>query len=223
MTGSLALAGLPPFGTGLGKALGEDAAGHELPWLLPAVFVAASAVTGAAALRAGLRVFFGVGPAPRSRPGEEETTGEGEEPEIRSPRRTLPPTMIVVPGVLLALALLLGCLPAAAGRSPARRPSSPTRPATPPRSSPASARPGRRDCAGVRWTVPGVLLGLLSTALAVASATAASTTAARALRPPPGRPRGAGAAPPALRAPRRLPRLALLGLAALCVALVTQT
>ncbi|MEV4441032.1 proton-conducting transporter membrane subunit, partial [Streptomyces sp. NPDC049577] len=45
-TGGLALAGLPPFGTGLGKALTEEQAG----WA-PALFVLVSAVTGGAVLR----------------------------------------------------------------------------------------------------------------------------------------------------------------------------
>lgn len=53
---ALGLAGLPPFGTALGKALSEDAvpvAGY--PWA-PVLFVLVSAVTGAAVLRAGARV-----------------------------------------------------------------------------------------------------------------------------------------------------------------------
>ncbi len=224
LTGALALARLPPFGTGLGKALGEDAAGHGRPWLLPAVFVTASAVTGAAALRAGLRVFFGTGPVPHSRPGEEETTGEGEEPEIRSPERSLPLPMTVVPAVLLALAALIGCLPAVAAAlsraasvftDPARYAAAVlTGPGTP---SAAASTPA----AG--WTVAGVLLGLLSTVLAAAPATAAV--------------HHRGPAPSTrhwtVRAVRTLRRLhsghlgdylawLALGLAALCVALVTQ-
>jgi len=72
LLGGLALAGLPPFGTFLGKALMEDAAsraGHAwVAWL----FVVASAVSAAAVLRAGLHVFAGWGPPagapPPSRP-----------------------------------------------------------------------------------------------------------------------------------------------------------
>ncbi|MFI6847754.1 complex I subunit 5 family protein [Kitasatospora sp. NBC_00085] len=170
--GALALAGLPPFGTGLGKALSEDAAGHWQPWL-PAVFVTASAVTGAAALRAGLRVFWGAGPTPRSRPGEEETTGEGEEPEIRSPRRTLPPAMTIVPGVLLILAAAVGALPAVAdtlahGAAVFTNPAHYTAAVTAGQgASPAVPPPP------AVWTTAGVLLGLLSAGLAVALAKAA--------------------------------------------------
>jgi multicomponent Na+:H+ antiporter subunit D len=56
---ALLLAGLPPFGPGLGKALAEHAT--ESPPLI-ALFVLVSAVTGGAVLRVGLRVFAGRGP-----------------------------------------------------------------------------------------------------------------------------------------------------------------
>ncbi|MER7540908.1 complex I subunit 5 family protein [Streptomyces sp. NPDC097704] len=225
LTGALALAGLPPFGTGLGKALGEEAAGHGHPWLLPAVYVVASAVTGAAVLRAGLRVFFGVGPVPRSRPGEEETTGDGEEPELRAPERTLPLPMTVVPAALLALAALIGCLPAVAAAlahgaevftDPARYADAVlTGPGAPPE---AEATPT------TRWTAPGVLLGLLSALLATALATAAVLHRGPAL----------STGHPVVRTVRALRRLhsghlgdylawLAVGLAALCLALVTQT
>ncbi|WP_333767151.1 hypothetical protein [Streptomyces sp. IBSBF 2435] len=57
VAGGLAPAGLPPFGTALGKAPAEDAAGHAYPWL-PAVYAATSAPTGGAVLRAALRIFW---------------------------------------------------------------------------------------------------------------------------------------------------------------------
>src|SRR3954470_9768196 len=59
---ALAVASLPPFGPFLGKTLVEDAAlkAPSYGWL-PAVMVVASALTGGALLRVGLRVFFGVG------------------------------------------------------------------------------------------------------------------------------------------------------------------
>ncbi|MFC0602469.1 complex I subunit 5 family protein [Streptomyces palmae] len=220
--GALALTGLPPFGTGLGKALSEDAAGHWQPWL-PAMFVAASAVTGAAVLRAGLRIFWGLGPVPRGRPGEEETSGEGEEPEIRSPRRTLPPTMVLVPAVLLALALALGCLPAVAGAL-ARGAAAFTDPA----SYRAAVITGRSASSGAHepaagWTTAGVLLGLLSAGLA----TALAATAVRYGSQPP-------RWHPAARAVRTLRRLhsghlgdylawLALGVAVLCAMLAAQT
>jgi formate hydrogenlyase subunit 3/multisubunit Na+/H+ antiporter MnhD subunit len=55
--GALGLAGVPPFGTFIGKALMEEAAlsaGH--PWLI-ALFVVVAALTSAALLRATGRVF----------------------------------------------------------------------------------------------------------------------------------------------------------------------
>ena len=62
--GALGLAGLPPFGTALGKALSEDAgtaAGY--PWV-PVLFVAVSALDGRAVLRVAGRVYFALGPRP---------------------------------------------------------------------------------------------------------------------------------------------------------------
>ncbi|MGW7446245.1 hypothetical protein [Kitasatospora sp. NPDC054795] len=104
------------------------------------MFVAASAATGAAALRTALRIFFGAGPVPRSRPDEDETTGEGEEPEIRSPQRALPRTMTIVPASLIGLAVLVGSLPAIAAAL-ARGAAVFTDPmATPPSSSPTPTR-----------------------------------------------------------------------------------
>ncbi|MEV0533544.1 complex I subunit 5 family protein [Kitasatospora sp. NPDC050463] len=229
VAGALALAGLPPFGTGLGKAVAEHAAGHWQPWL-PAVFVAASALTGAAVLRAGLRVFWGAGPPPSDRPGEEETTGEGEEPEIRSPQRTLPPTMTIVPALLLALAAAVGCLPAVADTlahgavvftDPAAYAAAVTAGQG---ASPAVPALAAVPVPPAAWTTAGVLLGLLSAALAVALATAAVH------RRTPQLPRRH----PAARGVRALRRLhsgrlgdylawLALGVAVLCAAIAAQT
>ncbi|SEL27144.1 complex I subunit 5 family protein [Streptacidiphilus jiangxiensis] len=219
---ALALVGLPPFGTGLGKALSEDAASRWQPWL-PVVFVVASAVTGAAVLRAGLRIFWGAGPVPADAPDAEETTGEGEEPEIRSPERTLPATLTLVPALLLVLAAVAGCLPgvavalahgAAAFTDPAHYAQAVTTGATGPLAVPAPA---------TAWTVPGVLLGLLSTGLAVALAAAAVHARVPRL----------SRSHPAARAVHTLRRLhsghlgdylawLAVGVAALCAALAAQ-
>lgn len=83
LAGGLALAGLPPFGTGLGKGIAEESAGHEAVWL-PVVFVLVSAVTAAAVLRAGLRVWWGAGH---------------------------PPAIVAVPAVLLIGCLATGAVP----------------------------------------------------------------------------------------------------------------
>ncbi|MFF7230990.1 proton-conducting transporter membrane subunit [Streptomyces sioyaensis] len=174
--GGLALAGLPPFGTALGKAVIEEAAGG---WAT-ALFVLVSAATGGAVLRAGARVFLAAGPAPETAAADsgpagsaEETTGDAEEPETRGGRLSrVPDSMLAVPTVLLAGALAVGLVPglwtgigAAAdaftdhvgylatvldGRT----------------TEPAATPPPH-------WTAPGVLWGLLATALAAAFALAA--------------------------------------------------
>jgi len=59
VAGALGLAGMPPFGTFLGKALMEEAAVETgLPWLI-GLFVVVAALTSAALLRATGRVFLG--------------------------------------------------------------------------------------------------------------------------------------------------------------------
>ncbi|MFE7635291.1 complex I subunit 5 family protein [Kitasatospora sp. NPDC057518] len=219
VAGALALAGMPPFGTGLGKALSEEAAGHWQPWL-PAVFVVASAATGAAALRAALRIFFGAGPAPHSRPDGDETTGEGEEPEIRSPQRALPRTMTIVPAGLIGLAVLVGSLPAipaalARGAAVFTDPDGYTAVVLTHANTPAGPVPA------ADWTVTGMLLGLLSAAVALALAMAALHRSAADRH----------AAARAVRALRRLHSGHLgdylawlaLGVAVLCVAIAAQT
>jgi multicomponent Na+:H+ antiporter subunit D len=110
---ALALAGLPPFGTALGKAITESAvadAGYAwAPWL----YVAVSAVTAGAILRAGLRIYGGVGPRPSpdavAGTGE-ETTGAEEERETRELTRT-PATMMLAIIVLVTGSLAVGVLP----------------------------------------------------------------------------------------------------------------
>ncbi|MYR55878.1 NADH-quinone oxidoreductase subunit D, partial [Streptomyces sp. SID625] len=152
--GALALAGLPPFGTGLGKALSEEAVGGPLT----VVYVAASALTGAAVLRVAARVFLGLGPRPREREGEErdedETSGSAEEPETGRRLDKVPLTMRTVPVVLLLAALAAGAVPGFAG-----------------------AVGDAVDEAGTwgvfstaHWTATGVLLDLFSALLAVAVA-----------------------------------------------------
>jgi multicomponent Na+:H+ antiporter subunit D len=62
VAGALGLAGVPPFGTFLGKALMEEAALEAgVPWLI-GLFVVVAALTSAALLRATGRVFLGLGP-----------------------------------------------------------------------------------------------------------------------------------------------------------------
>ena len=174
--GGLALAGLPPFGTGLGKALAEHASGEYLAWL-PAVFVVTSAATGGAVLRTAARVFAGAGAAPHDST-QPETRGDHEEPEVREPGRPVPIPMLVVPGLLLACCLAVGLLPGLdaaltrAGELFTSRADYLTAAAlsTPPA---ADAHTATAVAAATGWTSEGVLLGLLSALLAVALAAAA--------------------------------------------------
>ncbi|MEN1882517.1 complex I subunit 5 family protein [Streptomyces mirabilis] len=150
VVGALSLAGLPPFGIGLGKAVLEESVGGPLTVL----FVAVSAVTAGAVLRVAARVFFGLG----AQPGDEssyETTGITEEPETRHRLSRVPDTMTAVPAVLLVASLAVGAVPgfaAAVGRAV---------------SGEAAPSP--------HWTLAGLLLGLTSTLLALGLATFAVT------------------------------------------------
>ncbi|MEV7795999.1 complex I subunit 5 family protein [Streptomyces sp. NPDC087512] len=157
--GALGLAGLPPFGTALGKSVAEEAVGGPLT----VVYVAASAVTAAAVLRVAARVFLGLGPPPpdadRVRgPGAYETTGSGEEPETGRRLGRVPDTMTAVPALLLAGALAVGVVPGF-GDAVARAMS--------------EATTAGLVHSSVHWTPLGAGLGLLSTVLAVALAAAA--------------------------------------------------
>ncbi|MFI9245376.1 complex I subunit 5 family protein [Streptomyces sp. NPDC053086] len=151
--GSLGLAGLPPFGTALGKAVTEEAVGGPLT----VVYVAASAITAGAVLRVTARVFWGLGPRPED--AEYETSGSDEEPETSGLLSRIPDTMTTVPAVLLAAALAMGVVPGF-GNLVAR-------------SVNETGSGGAHVL--VHWTVHGVLLGVASTVLAVALAGLAVT------------------------------------------------
>ncbi|WDM10675.1 NADH dehydrogenase [Streptomyces lavenduligriseus] len=151
--GALGLAGLPPFGTALGKAVTEEAVGGPLT----VVYVAASAITAGAVLRVTARVFLGLGPRPRD--AEYETSGSDEEPETTGLLSRIPDTMTTVPAVLLAAALAVGVVPGF-GTLVAR--------------SVGRAGPGGAHVAA-HWTAHGVLLGVASAVLAVALAGLAVT------------------------------------------------
>jgi multicomponent Na+:H+ antiporter subunit D len=166
----LALAGLPPFGTGLGKAVGEEALGAAGYWFGPVLFVAVSAVTGAAVLRAGARIWRGWGPVPeegRDGGGGDGGTEDQEEQEMPVPERHVRFSLLAPVAVLLAGSLAVGAVPAvgqAVGRAVesfldrsgyvdrALHGELPVRPEALPE---------------VAWTSAGVVLGLVSTLLAV--------------------------------------------------------
>ena len=111
--GALGIAGLPPFGTYLGKAVIEESAltlGFGwITWLV----VMVSAVTGAAVLKAAGHIFLGWGPRETGDPwiaDEEERDIHAEV--VVEPDRT-PPVMIFAAVVPLLLALSVGVLPQA--------------------------------------------------------------------------------------------------------------
>ncbi|MFJ2829134.1 complex I subunit 5 family protein [Streptomyces sp. NPDC087263] len=150
VVGALSLAGLPPLGIGLGKAVIEE----TLSGPMTALFVAVSAVTAGAVLRVAARVFFGLGP----QTGDDssyETTGTGEEPETRHRLNRVPDTMTAVPAVLLVASLAVGAVPGFA------------------------TEVGHAVSGGAaptpHWTPAGTLLGLTSTLLALGLATLAVT------------------------------------------------
>jgi multicomponent Na+:H+ antiporter subunit D len=112
---ALGLAGLPPFGTALGKAMTESAVADAGYAWAPVLYVAVSAVTAGAVLRAGLRIYGGLGPTPSLEAvaeAAEETTGAEEERETPDLSRT-PATMMVAIVLLLAGSLAVGVLPGA--------------------------------------------------------------------------------------------------------------
>lgn len=106
----LALAGLPPFGTFLGKAMLEQAAGEAGSAWLTVVAIVISALTGGAVLRAGAGMFLGWG-----RYGEllsaAPSTGDLELPETVRPSAWTPVTMWGPAAALIGLALALGLMP----------------------------------------------------------------------------------------------------------------
>ncbi|MDP9427800.1 MAG: hypothetical protein M3Q47_02500, partial [Actinomycetota bacterium] len=114
MPAGLALAGAPPFGTGLGKAISEEALGHRGYWFGPLLFVAVSTATGGALLRAGARIWFGLGTEPHGKggqggPGESEDQDTREMPVEEHHVRGTPLAPLAL---LLATALAVGAVPA---------------------------------------------------------------------------------------------------------------
>ena len=106
VAGALGLAGVPPFGTFLGKALMEEAAVETgLPWLI-GLFVVVAALTSAALLRATGRVFFGLG---RRRGAAAAAPRSPDEAAVRHPH--VHATQVVPAVGLLAGAVAVGLAP----------------------------------------------------------------------------------------------------------------
>jgi multicomponent Na+:H+ antiporter subunit D len=108
--GALAVAGLPPFGPFLGKALVEDAALKQsgMAWV-PAAMMVASALAAGALLRAAARLFLGLGERGESDDSSEEAAHE--EPESERSHDSTPAVMWLPAVALLAGGLAWGLVP----------------------------------------------------------------------------------------------------------------
>ncbi len=104
----LGLAGFPPFGTYLGKALMEESAErfgqHWIVW----IFTFASALTGAAVLRGAGRIFLGWGETASSQ-GASPT--EREKKETKSGGDKLPIVMVTMTALLALVPAVSGVIP----------------------------------------------------------------------------------------------------------------
>ena len=170
LVGGLALAGLPPFGTWAGKAAFSTAlADAHLEWL-EVVLLLVSALTGGSVLRAGLRIFVGLGEEPDLGPDSHEEP-EGDRASSRSRPRDLvrvlgPPVVLLVVGVWLALAPGVADTAAAAGANLVE----PDRYAAAALGDTRSAGPV--VAAEPLWSVTTVAIGLFGAALATGFASA---------------------------------------------------
>ncbi len=107
---ALALVGVPPFASAVGKSMVEEAAKRTgEPWVSP-LFMVVSALTGGAILRAGGRVFLGWGP-PREELAEMASEGEEVERETEGASRTTPAVMVAPVVVLVSAAAVAGLWP----------------------------------------------------------------------------------------------------------------
>jgi multicomponent Na+:H+ antiporter subunit D len=103
----IGLVGFPPFGTFIGKAMIEESASQlHYGWVV-VVFVVASGLSSAAALRAAARVFLGWDP-PSPTPSGART---GEHFETGAERTRTPPVMLAPIAVLVVLGWGLALVP----------------------------------------------------------------------------------------------------------------
>jgi multicomponent Na+:H+ antiporter subunit D len=103
VAGALALAGMPLLGTWAGKtAFAPAFADAHAEWL-EVMVVLVSALTGGAVLRAGLRVFIGLGDAPDPGPSTHEEPEGDRRPQGDAWRVLVPPIVLLVVPTALAL------------------------------------------------------------------------------------------------------------------------
>jgi multicomponent Na+:H+ antiporter subunit D len=96
--GGLLLCSIPPFGPFLGKSMIDDAAIKVGYGFVPPLVVLATALSGAAVLRAGARVFLGWGEASWEEPGgaDVETERETEGQKDHTPRLMILASMLLL-------------------------------------------------------------------------------------------------------------------------------
>jgi multicomponent Na+:H+ antiporter subunit D len=164
VVGALALAGLPPFGTGLGKSL-LDAAGRSPS--LTVLSVAVGTLTGGAALRVALRVYFGIGPRPDSASTSDTTTGADEEPDTAPPDGRTPASMVAAVALLLVGGLLLGVLPWVANAAGPAAAAFTDQRAYLGQALNGSVAASVSPVPATHWDTTGVVLGLVAALLAV--------------------------------------------------------
>ena len=111
----LGLAGLPPFGTFPGSALIIRSAGDVGYWWLPPVLVVASILTAGTVLRAGARIFLGLGDADDPSLSHEPPSAEEEPEDVPGP--VSPPLLFGPALALIAVGLGLAFTPGLAGRA----------------------------------------------------------------------------------------------------------
>jgi multicomponent Na+:H+ antiporter subunit D len=115
LAGGLGLAGLPPFGTFPGSALIIRSAGDVGYGWLPTVLAFASILAAGTVLRAGARIFLGLGDEDDPSLSHEPPAAE-EEPQ-RVPGQVSPPLLFGPALALLAVGLGLAFTPGLAGRA----------------------------------------------------------------------------------------------------------
>src|SRR4051794_9023918 len=103
LLGGLSLAGLPPLGTWAGKSSYSGALADAHAEWLEVVLVLVSALTGGAVLRAGLRIFVGLGDEPDPGPATHEEPEAETPPRRNALRAVLPPLFLLAIPVVAAL------------------------------------------------------------------------------------------------------------------------
>jgi multicomponent Na+:H+ antiporter subunit D len=108
--GAIGLIGLPYVGSYVGHAgIDESATLHHLTWIPPLLMIA-SAVSSAAILRAGARVFLGWGP-------QRDWLLTQQDPEEPADDTGVVPAMVAITGVLIVLGLAVSVVPGLSQRA----------------------------------------------------------------------------------------------------------